>query len=137
MAVTVQIEKTLRLVVVIFSGEVTFDDLRAVRMTQGSADFEPDFSQLSGFSRDVTLPFTNDEFRRYVSAPAMYSRHARRAIVARSPAVYGMARIFQVYKESSAGDIQVFDNLAAALQFLNIEPEGLVRMVPAVMQLDN
>ena len=50
----------------------------------------------------------------------LFGRHSRRAIVAMNPLTYGLARMFQTYRELARGEerIRVFKNMEDALVWL-------------------
>jgi hypothetical protein len=86
--------------------------------------FHPDLSQLLDFlgvtsSKGVTANAVKEGARRHLFGP-----HSRRALVASDPSTFGMARMFETYREISGSEeqIKVFRSLEDAWAWLGISP---------------
>jgi hypothetical protein len=86
--------------------------------------FHPDFSQLLDFlgvtsSKGVTANGVKEVARRHLFGP-----HSRRALVASDPSTFGLARMFETYREifGSEEQLKVFRSLEDAWAWLGISP---------------
>jgi len=108
-------------------GVVTYAEMTATRLGFSSEPvFTSDFSQLYDF-RDVTrISVTGDEIRE-TAAYSHFSSGSRRAFVAPHNVVYGLARMFAIYREVSGGreQICVFRNLADAEAWLGLADSSI------------
>jgi hypothetical protein len=92
------IDKEQRLVVLTGTGNLTFDEVKEQqdRLLE-DPDLNPDFDQLVDLTAVTVYAVTADEAvtlaRRRVFSPA-----SRRALVARDPATYGLARMMQTHR---------------------------------------
>lgn len=123
MPVRYVIDSERRLVVSTASGRVTFDEFKA-HQDQLSSDpaFSADFNQLLDGTEVTGLDLSTDEVikmtRRRVFSPA-----SKRAFVAPQPAIFGVARMAEVYHEisKSSSQIRVFHDLPSALNWLDLK----------------
>ena len=101
-------------------GVITEHELLAhARALAADPRFEPHFCQLADL-RDVTsVQVTSATIRQLVHL-SPFGAGARRALVGSTDIVYGMARMFQIMRDESPDDIQVFRDLDAALEWLGI-----------------
>jgi hypothetical protein len=119
------IYKEQRLVVTIEEGRVTFDDMMANQdRLLNDPDFDPEFNQLS----DATLATDTDLSAnnvRLLYNRRVFSVNSRRAVIAPSTFVFGMARMLQTYLELSrtAHSVQVFRDRASALKWLGLSED--------------
>lgn len=103
------------------SEALTADDVLAHRKHLSSdPGFDPSFDQVMDLTAVRNVKLSNQEIRTFAAGP-LFSRQSRRAIVALTPEVYGMARMFQQYRELSPdGEIvKVFQSLNEAEKWIN------------------
>jgi hypothetical protein len=118
------IDKERRLVICTGWGRLTFADMRAQQdELTGSPDFDPTFHQLVDVTGVTVLDLSVEEAKA-IAKRGIYSPTSRRAVVAASPAVFGMARLMDVYHSLATGreQVRVFYDGDAALQWLGLEP---------------
>ncbi len=82
---------------------------------------EPDFNQLLDLSEVTSFEVSTALVRALVDQPGFFTKEARRAVVAPSPAAFGTARMFQSLQDGRWGDPQVFRTLEEALRWLGAE----------------
>lgn len=120
MAMSYKIDQERRLVITRGWGVLAAADLADVT-SQILLDprFDPTYRSL-GDLRDVT-EITVDTFETaHTAATPLFTAGTRRAIVATSDAVYGMARMFASFAARSGQDVQVFRDLQLAEEFLDL-----------------
>jgi hypothetical protein len=85
-------------------------------------EFNPVFNQLIDVRRATSVELSGDDARR-LGRRNMFSRMARRAWVARFPAVFGVGRMLWAYHETGPAPSQVyaFYDLSSALKWLGLE----------------
>lgn len=85
-------------------------------------NFDPDFHQLADLSGVTKLEINAGDVRR-LSQKHLFSSKSRRAFVTRNPAMFGLARMFQIHRERSEKreEIEVFSDLQSALKWLGID----------------
>jgi hypothetical protein len=114
-----KIDKERRLVLSSGAGTFTLADaLGHQEKLAGDPDFDPSFSQLMDFSHITGFDIDADGVRR-LAQRSIFSPHSRRAIIMKSEAAYGLARMFEILREA-AGEhgIHVFRNLDEALDWI-------------------
>jgi len=116
------IHKERRLVISTGSGRVTSAEIET-RMNQALSDpdFNRDFNELVDLRAATAIDASSDEAR-MLAGRKLYSPESKRAIVAASPAIFGMGRMWQAYTELSqeTSQIRVFYDLPSALEWLGI-----------------
>lgn len=116
------IDKQHRLVLSTVWGVVTTQEIREHdHRLRNDPDFDPTFYQLADYTAITELAVTADEVRQFAQVK-LFSPDARRGFVAPEPAVYGVGRMFQTYREMSrVGEhVQIFRDRSAALQWLGM-----------------
>jgi len=117
------IYKEQRLVVSTGLGRVTFAEVEK-RINEGLADpdFDPSFNEIVDL-RPVTVVDMSGSETRTLANTKVFSSNSKIALVASSPSVFGMGRLFATYSEMSKGasQIRVFYDLPSALKWLGIE----------------
>lgn len=85
-------------------------------------DFNPAFDQLVD-GRAVTGLDVSMKEARTIASRTLFSPSSKRAFVASSLAILGMARLMETYSKMSAGreQVRVFHDLLSALQWLGLE----------------
>jgi hypothetical protein len=117
---TYQIDAERHLVLTTASGVVTAEEIldHQKRLVNDPA-FDPHFSQLV----DLTQATRTDVHAHHVrafAAKSVFTRDSRRAFVAGGPVAFGLARMYELMRETSGEiGIQVFDTREKALRWLN------------------
>jgi hypothetical protein len=104
-----QIDKERRLVTSTASGVVTLADIWAHQeKLQKDHDFDPEFAQLLDLTQVTKLELGGEDVRS-VAGSDIFATNPRLAILATSDFVYGLARMFQIYREMKGKEgIRVF-----------------------------
>lgn len=114
-----KIDRENRLVMTTASGTVTFADALAHQeKLRRDPDFDPSFSQLLDVSFVTRLEITSEHVR-LLAQSSSFSQDSRRAVLVSNDTAYGLARMFEMLRES-AGDtgIEVFRSLEEALDWV-------------------
>lgn len=117
------IDKSRRLVISTASDCVTFAELQSHQdELLRDPDFKPEFNQLFDGTRATSLAVSIEQARA-LAKRAVFSSTSRRAFVAPSPAMFGMARVFESYHGMSdvPSHICVFYDLSEARKWLGLE----------------
>jgi hypothetical protein len=94
-----EIDKERRLITSTASGVITLREVWAHQEKLGKdPDFDPGFAQLLDVTQVTKLKLSSEDVRR-VADSNTFSTNPRLAIVATSSLVYGMARMFQIFRE--------------------------------------
>jgi hypothetical protein len=121
------IHKDKRLVVSTGSGVVTFAELKAhTDQLTNDPDFNPEFHQLVDATAMTGMEVSPDEARRLAQVN-VFSPASRRALVAPSPSVFGMMRLWGTHHEltKTPSQVAVFYDISSALAWLGLEGEAL------------
>ena len=116
------IEKERRLVITTGKDRVTFAEANTHRdQLLNDPDFKSEFDQLVDLTAVTALDISAQEARA-MGTRGLFSSTSRRAIVAPTPAIFGMGRMMQAYNELSdlATQIRVFHDLGSALKWLDL-----------------
>lgn len=81
--------------------------------------FRPTFHQLADLREVTNLAVTSSGIR-YQVRESPFAAGSQRALVVSSDVAFGMARMFQILHDESAGDVEVFRNLDDALAWLGL-----------------
>ncbi len=113
------IDKKNRLVIGTASGVLTLDEILQLReQLKSDPDFDPNFSQLGDFTDVVDVNLTAAAIR-MLAESSPFSLTARRAFVGDNPAMYGLARMFQIVRGLRGDEqIRVFRNRDEAMAWL-------------------
>jgi hypothetical protein len=86
--------------------------------------FHRDCSQLLDFLGVTNYDAVTADGVRDVAQRHLYGPHSRRAIAAPDPASFGLARMFQTYRDMAGGEeqIRVFRSLRDAWEWLGLSP---------------
>ena len=114
-----KIYKERRLVMSIVSGVVTIADALAHRQNlRKHPDFDPSFSQLVDLSNVTKIELSREDVERFAE-DTIFSLDSRRAAVATCDVTYGLARMFEVLRESKGEEgLRIFRNLDEALDWV-------------------
>jgi hypothetical protein len=101
-------------------GVLTDRELLAhVRALTVDPHFAPNFHQLADL-RDVTdVQITSATIKEMVRLNPFWAG-ARRALVITNDVLFGMARMYQILKDESPDELQIFRNMEDALQWLGL-----------------
>lgn len=125
MPADLKIDVVRRLVLTRLWGVVTAADLTDGRRHMiAHPSFQPDFSQLVDLRDLISIEATSAEIQQ-LAAGAPFTPESKRAFVAKSDLAFGMARMYESYRESThPGDqIRIFRNMADAELWLGLRCE--------------
>jgi len=119
MPVFLKIYKERRLVMSTVSGVVTIDDALAHRESlRKHPDFDPSFSQLVDLTNVTKIEFSREDVGRFAQ-DTIFLLNSRRAAVATDDLAYGLARMFEMHRESKGEEgVRVFRRLDQALDWV-------------------
>jgi len=101
-------------------GVVTDRELLAhVRALTADPRFAPHFRQLADLRDGTDMQVTASTIREMVRLNPFWAG-ARRALVVTSDVVFGMARMYQLLRDESPDELQIFRKVDDALQWLGI-----------------
>lgn len=112
-----------RLLIATGSGRVTLAEFQAaISQALDDPDFDAEFNEITDLRAVSGIDLTGDEGR-VLANTKLYSATSKRAVVAPSPAMFGMARLFATYHEMSKmpSHVRVFHNLPSALEWLGVK----------------
>jgi len=123
------IDKQRGLVISTVSGVLTYADIAAhqVRL-KNDPDFDPAFDQLFDGTGVTKIELTADEIRT-IARQKLFAAGSRQAFATSSELAYGMARMFEIYRETSGTGrlMRVFNGLEEAMEWL--EPVQVRRKI--------
>jgi len=125
MPLSYAIDKQHRLVTSTASGVVTYSDITSHQSRlKNDPDFDPSFDQLVDGTAVTHIELTTDNVRA-VARQRLFAAGARQAIATGSEFAYGMARMFELYRESAGTGrlVRVFNGLEAAQEWLQHSSE--------------
>jgi len=117
------IDKDRRLVISTGWDRLTFAEMKAQQDELTSdPNFDPAFNQLVDVTAVTVLDLSIGEAQR-IANRGIYSPTSRRAVLASSPAIFGMARMMDAYHSMATGreQVSVFYDGDAALKWLGLE----------------
>jgi hypothetical protein len=115
------IDSRRHLVVTTATGDLTGEEgLACCLQLKEQADFDPAFNQLLDFTQATRFDATSGQLRAIAAQP-LFARTSRRAIVAKNPTIFGLARMFESYRSiSDIGErVMVFREVSEALEWLD------------------
>jgi hypothetical protein len=121
-----KIDGKLAIVIAQAIGALTMEDVTQYRKRlQADGDFNRDFSQLMDLSGVIKVELTAEQIRAIAASP-LFSSRSRHAYVVKTPAMFGLVRMYGTYTEIASGraNTQVFYGRDQAMAWL-LEPEGL------------
>ena len=122
MPLSFAIDKQRRLVISTASGTVTYSEIAAHQVgLKNHPDFDPSFDQLIDGTGVTKVAVTVEEIRT-VARQRIFGPESRQAIATSSDFAYGMARMFELYREASGSGrpMRVFNRLEAAQEWLQL-----------------
>jgi hypothetical protein len=102
---------------------VTFAELKAHQeQLLSDPDFKPEFNQLVDGTAVTALEVSTDQLKT-IANRKFFSRSSRRALLASSLPVLGMARVMELYAKTTGEreQIRVFHDRSSALKWLGLE----------------
>ena len=114
------IDKQRRLVTSTASAVVTYSDLTAHQSRlKNDPDFDPTFDQLVDGTAVTQIDLTTDNVRA-IARQRLFAAGSRQAFATSSEFAYGMARMFELYRDSAGTGrlVRVFNGLEAAQEWL-------------------
>ena len=114
------IDSNRRLIVTTGTGVLTGNEgLACCTQLKTQPGFNPAFNQLLDLTRATRFDVTRHELQR-IADESLLSSVSRRAIVAANPTIFGLARMFQSYRDlSQVGEqIMVFGDIDSAIGWL-------------------
>lgn len=122
MPIQYDIHPQRRLVVCEAYGNLTGEDLFELhRRLNADPLLRPDFDQLFDVTTIEDDNVTADDVRRLASRPPYFAPPSRHAVVGRGPMHFGMMRMFELYRDGSAGEFRFFEDRAEAERWLDEE----------------
>ena len=115
--------KEQRLVVNIGWGRLIFDDFRNQQnQLTNDPEFNPAFNQFVDISQVTALDISVEQAKT-VAMRGIYLPTSRRAVFASDPAIFGMARMMDVYHAMASGreQVRVFYDRKSALEWLGLK----------------
>ena len=119
MPASYKVDKERRLVMSCGSGALTREDIlgHQERLSK-DPDFDPDFSQLADVTQVTKVELSTQDMQT-ISQRHLFSRHSRRAILVKNDLQFGLARMFEVYRESvDETGLRVFRDINEALEWV-------------------
>jgi hypothetical protein len=118
------IDKERRIVITTAWDRVTFAEGKAHQdKLKSDPDFSPEFNQPLDATKVTALEITPEEARRIAQGSLFFSPSSRRAWVAPTPFIVGMARMVQIHREIAGAKEQfrVFYDRNEALKWLGLD----------------
>lgn len=122
MSLSYVVYKDLGLVVSTGSDCLSWSEIKACQdLTKTDFDFNPEFNQIVDLRAVTTFCMTTEQAR-LLAQRMIFSVKSKRALVAPRPAVFGMARMWEIFTELSdhPSQVKVFSDLSAGLQWLGL-----------------
>ena len=119
MPIFYKIDKERRFVMSSVSGVMGIaEGLAHQQKIRNDPDFDPSYSQLMDFTHATRVDLTGEDVRR-LAETTIFSPDSRRAILVRGDAEYGLARMFEILRETMGErGIRVFRDLDEALEWV-------------------
>ena len=120
MPLTFAIDKRRRLVTSTASGTLSYSDIAAHQdRLKSDPNFDPAFDQLFDGTGVTNIALTVEEIQT-VARQRIFAAGSRQAFATSSEFAYGMARMFEIYRETSGTGrlVRVFSGLREAQEWL-------------------
>lgn len=124
MPVQYVIDKERQIVITTAWGCVTFAEASAHQeRLRDDPDFDLEFDQILDASAVTALEISSEQAKTLARNSPHFSASSRRAWVAPSPFLFGMGRMFAIYREIAGGEEQfrVFNDREQALKWLGLD----------------
>ena len=114
-----RIDKERRLVISSGTGVLTKEDIQGhMDRLLSDLEFDPTFSQLLDFREITAVEFGPEEVRQFAQRK-IYSSISRRAFLVTNDLQFGLARMFETYRElNGETGIRVFRSLEEAMEWI-------------------
>jgi hypothetical protein len=117
------IDSARRVLVVRFWGRLSRSDAIAIRSRlRADPAFDPSLNDLVDLTDVTAIDLTAEDLQHFGGTPL--ARGIRYAVVATTPLTYGIARVFQAYRESQGAPIEVFHDRASAERWVGLAGGG-------------
>jgi hypothetical protein len=124
MCVTSFVDVPNRIVVTLFSGSVTIDDVKAsCQGIKANPEFHPDFRQFIDLSKASELHLHYQDLNQLAEVSDPFSRDAKRAVVGPTALSFGIGRMYEIIVNSPG--FQVFRSQPEALAWLGISESAI------------
>jgi len=124
MCVTSFVDPSHRIVVTLFSGSVTIDDVRAsCQGIKANPAFQPDFRQFIDLSKASELHLHYQDLNQLAEVSDPFSGDAKRALVGPTALSFGIGRMYEIIVNSPT--FQVFRSQPEALAWLGISESAI------------
>lgn len=126
MPLTCVIDKQRRLVTSTATGTLSYSDIAAHQdRLKNDPDFNPGFDRLFDGTRVTKIALTVEEIQT-VARQRVFAAGSRQAFATSSEFAYGMARMFEIYRETAGTGrlMRVFNSLEAAQEWLQPARQG-------------
>ena len=119
MPVRYTIDKERRLILSTMSGVLTAEDIWGHQKALAKdPDFDGSLSQISDFTQVTKMELTEQDVQKFAEA-SVFDHDARRAIIVKDRFSFGLARMFEVLRESKGEEgLRIFRNLDEALDWV-------------------
>ena len=121
MPVISQVDSSLGVVFSTMQGVVTAEDIWSqVERLNTDPAFQPSFDHLVDM-RGTTRFDVSEKGMHFVSSHSVFNEKSRRAIVAEKDLDFGMARMYEMLRETKPDQIKVFRDMAEARRWLGLD----------------
>jgi hypothetical protein len=121
MPVTVEVDRTRKLVLTFYSGEVTDTDVKQqIADIHRAAPYDPDYRVITDFTQVTQFEISAEQIKEVASTESPLSK-ATRIMVAPSDIAYGTSRMFQALAWHTRPNITVVRTLVEAYEVLGVE----------------
>jgi hypothetical protein len=119
MPASYKIDKGRRVVWSTGVGVLTKEDILGhMDRISNDPDFDPDFCQMADFRQITGIEFGPEDVREFAQR-SIYSSRSRRAIVVKDDLQFGLARMFEIYRElNGETGIRVFRTFDEAVDWI-------------------
>ena len=111
------------LVIITGSGRVTWEEIKESQdHIKTDPDFNPEFNEIVDLRAVTGLDMTN-EHAQVLARRMLFSFTSKRAFVAANPAVFGVARTWEIFADMSdnPSQIRLFNDLSSVLKWLKLD----------------
>ena len=124
MCVTSFVDPSNRIVVTLFSGSVTIDEVKSsCKGIKANPKFEPDFRQFIDLSKASELHLHYQDLNQLAEVSDPFSGDAKRALVGPTALSFGIGRMYEIIVNSPG--FQVFRSQSEALAWLGISESAI------------
>lgn len=124
MAIKYKVLPDQKIIITQAQAGVSIDEMRSHMSTVSShPDIHPDFSHLFDLREAKNINFNTNEVKQLAEF-SYFDDSSKRAIVASSDLYYGMARMYEIFKESSSANIRVFRTYEEAKEWIGLQEQN-------------